>query len=64
MTHSPKSPGTRQGELFATHDMTWLMLSEEQQIQAIELLSRLLLRSLTTEPNDQTQIELPETNNE
>jgi len=64
MQHSPKSPCGRQGELFATHDMTWLMLSDEQQIQAIELLSRLLLRSLTTEPHCQTQIETPETNNE
>lgn len=60
-----KTPAFRQGELFATHDLTWSMLSEDQQMQTIELLSQLLLASLATQPQsrEQTsteQIETPE----
>ena len=59
MKCSQKTPAFRQGELFATHDLTLSMLSEDQQMQTIELLSQLLLASLATQPQsrEQTSIE-------
>lgn len=67
MKRSQKTPDFRQGELFATHDVTWGMLTEDQQMHTIELLSQLLLALSATQPlsheqsHDQTLIEQTDT---
>lgn len=61
MKCSQKTPAFRQGELFATHDLTWSMLSEDQQMQTIELLSQLLLASLASQPQGRDQASIQQT---